>query len=73
MVATLSGSWTPLISNDAGSASILGAEIAYGAWFWWVGGIALASMVVGALLYLLGRRIEAAHRGGDLPAAGSGS
>ena len=73
MVATLSGSWTPLISNDAGSASILGAEIAYGAWFWWVGGIALASMVVGALLYLLGRRTEAAHRGGALPAAGSGS
>lgn len=29
--------------------------------------------VVGALLYLLGRRIEAAHRGGALPAAGSGS
>jgi hypothetical protein len=39
-----------------------------------VGGIALASMVVGALLYLLGRRTEAAARRGDaLPAAGSGS
>jgi glutamate:GABA antiporter len=74
IVATLSGSWTPLISNDAGKASILGAEIAYGTWFWWVGGIALASMVVGALLYLLGRRTEAeAQRGGPLPAAGSGS
>ena len=73
IVATLSGSWTPLISNDAGKASILGAEIAYGTWFWWVGGIALASMAVGALLYLIGRRTEAAaRRGGVLPAAGSG-
>ena len=73
IIATLSGSWTPLISNDAGTTSILGAEIAYGVWFWWVGGIALASMVVGALLYLLGRRTEAAARRGDaLPAAGSG-
>jgi glutamate:GABA antiporter len=73
IIATLSGSWTPLISNDAGTLSIAGAEIAYGAWFWWVGGIALASMVVGALLYLLGRRTEAAARRGDaLPAAGPG-
>jgi glutamate:GABA antiporter len=73
IIATLSGSWTPLISNDAGTTSILGAEIAYGTWFWWVGGIALASMVVGALLYLLGRRTEAAARRGDaLPATGSG-
>jgi amino acid transporter len=55
IVSTLSGSWTPLISNDAGTMSILGAKISYGLWFWWVGGIALASMVVGALLYLLGR------------------
>jgi hypothetical protein len=37
-----------------------------------IGGIALASMVVGALLYLLGRRTEAAHRGGAPPAAGLG-
>ena len=73
IIDTLSGSWTPLISNDAGKTTILGAEIAYGTWFWWVGGIALASMVVGALLYLLGRRTEAAARRGDaLPAAGSG-
>jgi glutamate:GABA antiporter len=73
IVATLSGSWTPLISNDAGTVSIAGAEIAYGTWFWWVGGIALASMVVGALLYLLGRRTEAAARRGDaLPAAEPG-
>jgi glutamate:GABA antiporter len=74
IVATLSGSWTPLISNDAGTVSVAGAEIAYGTWFWWVGGIALASMVVGALLYLVGRRTEAAARRGDaMPAAGSGS
>jgi amino acid transporter len=74
IIATLSGSWTPLISNDAGKTSVFGAEIAYGAWFWWVGGIALTSMIVGALLYLLGRRTEAAARRGDaLPAAGSGS
>jgi glutamate:GABA antiporter len=52
VVATLSGSWTPLISNDAGSISLFGAEIAYGTWFWLVGGIALASLAVGALLYL---------------------
>jgi hypothetical protein len=32
VVATLSGSWTPLISNDSGSVSIAGAQIAYGAW-----------------------------------------
>jgi amino acid transporter len=56
IVATLSGSWTPLISNDAGTVSVFGAQISYGDWFYWVGGIALASMVVGALLYLLGRR-----------------
>jgi amino acid transporter len=72
IVATLSGSWTPLISNDAGKVSVLGAEIAYGSWFWWVGGIALASMVIGALLYLLGRRSETSEaQPGPLPAAGS--
>ncbi|HZD68511.1 MAG TPA: APC family permease [Actinomycetes bacterium] len=73
IVSTLSGSWTPLISNDAGTVKLLGAEISYGAWFWWVGGIALASMVVGALLYLLGRRAEtSAAQPGPLPAAGPG-
>jgi amino acid transporter len=71
--ATLSGSWTPLISNDAGAISVLGAKISYGSWFWWVGGIALASMAVGALLYLLGRRTEtSAARRDALPVAGSG-
>ncbi|MGW0197254.1 APC family permease [Nonomuraea sp. NPDC003201] len=57
VVATLSGSWTPLISNDAGKVTLFGAEIAYGMWFWLVGGIALASLLVGALLYLVGRRV----------------
>ncbi|RSN10418.1 gamma-aminobutyrate permease-like transporter [Nonomuraea sp. WAC 01424] len=55
VVATLSGSWTPLISNDAGTVTLLGARVAYGTWFWLVGGIALASLAVGALLYLVGR------------------
>ncbi len=73
MISTLSGSWTPLISNDAGTVSVLGAKISYGVWFWWVGGIALVSMVVGALLFLLGRRTEAsAAQPGPLPAVGSG-
>ena len=74
IVATLSGSWTPLISNDAGTVSVLGAKISYGAWFWWVAGIAVASMVVGALLYLLGRRTAASPAPtGALPAAGPGT
>jgi hypothetical protein len=73
IVSTLSGSWTPLVSNDAGTVSVFGAKIAYGAWFWWVAGIALASMVVGALLYPLGRRTEAsAAQPGPLPAVRSG-
>ncbi|MFC4113885.1 APC family permease [Nonomuraea zeae] len=58
VVATLSGSWTPLISNDAGAITLFGAEIAYGTWFWLVGGIALASLAVGALLYLAGVRVS---------------
>src|SRR6266498_4034799 len=74
IVATLSGSWTPLISNDSGTVSVLGAKISYGAWFWWVAGIAVASMVVGALLYLLGRRSAASPAPtGAVPAAGPGS
>jgi len=73
IVSTLSGSWTPLISNDAGTLKLFGADIAYGAWFWWVGGIAVVSMVVGALLYMLGRRTEATARTGPtVPAAGPG-
>jgi glutamate:GABA antiporter len=57
IVATLSGSWNPvLISNNAGSVSIFGATISYGTWFWWVAGIAVASLVVAVLLYLVGKR-----------------
>ncbi|MGE5290511.1 MAG: APC family permease [Micromonosporaceae bacterium] len=63
IVSTLSGSWTPLISNSAGKITIFGATIAYGTWFWWIGGIALASLAVGSLLYILG------HRPGSRPAA----
>jgi glutamate:GABA antiporter len=73
IVSTLSGSWTPLISNDAGTVSLFGAKISYGTWFWWVGGIAVASMLVGALLYLLGRRTAATAAHVDvIPAAGPG-
>jgi amino acid transporter len=59
IVSTLSGSWTPLISNSAGQVKILGAVISYGTWFWWIGGIALASLAIGALLYAVGRRTHA--------------
>jgi amino acid transporter len=60
IVATLSGSWNPvLISNNAGSVSLFGATIAYGTWFWWVAGIAVASLVVAVLLYLVGKRSAA--------------
>jgi amino acid transporter len=63
IVATLSGSWTPLISNNAGEVTIFGATISYGTWFWWIGGIALASLAVGSLLYVFG------HRPGSRPTA----
>ena len=69
IIATLSGSWTPLISNSAGSFSIFGAVVSYGTWFWWVAGITVASLAVAVLVYLVG------HRGGDRPArvpAGAG-
>ena len=56
IVATLSGSWTTLIPNDSGSLAILGATIAYGAWFYWIAGIAIVSLVAGAILYAVGRR-----------------
>jgi amino acid transporter len=62
IIATLSGSWTPLISNSAGSFSIFGAKVSYGTWFWWVAGITVASLAVAVLLYLVG------HRSGDRPA-----
>jgi amino acid transporter len=64
IVATLSGSWNPvLISNDAGSIKVFGATIAYGTWFWWVGGIAVASLGVAVVLYLVGRRAAASTAG----------
>jgi L-asparagine transporter-like permease len=54
VIATLSGSWTPLISNDSGALSVGGATIAYGAWFYLVAGIAALSLLVGAGIYFLG-------------------
>jgi hypothetical protein len=76
IIATLSGSWTPLISNAAGTVSVLGATVAYGTWFWWVGGITVASLAVGAMLYLVGRRTTARAASvpagaGDVPQAGA--
>jgi amino acid transporter len=56
IVATLSGSWTPLIPNDGGSLTILGATIAYGAWFYWIAGIALMSLAAAVVLYVVGQR-----------------
>ena len=73
IVSTLSGSWTPQLIPNAHSTKVLGAPVSYGAWFYWVGGIALASLLVGILLYLVGQRTSArAVRGEPLP-AGSGS
>jgi glutamate:GABA antiporter len=56
IVSTLSGSWnSTLISNDAGALKIGSVAVNYGTWFWWVGGIALASLAIASVLYLLGR------------------
>jgi lipid-A-disaccharide synthase-like uncharacterized protein len=75
IIAMLSGSWTSLISNNAGTISLLGAQISYGDWFWWVGGITLASLAVAVLLYLAGRRTaaRAAVLPGDRAAATAGT
>jgi hypothetical protein len=59
VVATLSGSQTPLISNDAGSITVLGATVSYGLWFYLVAGITAASLAIGVVLYLIGRCTEA--------------
>jgi glutamate:GABA antiporter len=57
IVSTLSGSWnSTLISNDAGVLKIGSVAIDYGTWFWWVGGITLASLAIASVLYLVGRR-----------------
>jgi len=71
IVATLSGSWNPLlIPNNTGSVSIFGATINYGTWFWWIAGIAVASLVAGIVLYLVGRRTAA--RPEPVPAGAAG-
>jgi hypothetical protein len=54
--ATLPGSWTPLISNSAGSVTWAGATISYGTWFWWVAGITIVSLLVAVVLYPAARR-----------------
>jgi tellurite resistance protein TehA-like permease len=59
IVVTLSGSQTPLITNDAGAITMLGATISYGLWFYLVAGITVASLAIGVVLYLIGRRTEA--------------
>jgi amino acid transporter len=64
IVATLSGSWTSLISNDSGQLRIFGAVINYGTWFWWIGGITVASLLIAALLYLAGRLAGTSGRRG---------
>jgi amino acid transporter len=69
IIATLSGSWVPqLISNNAGSVSVFGATISYGAWFWWVAGITVISLLVAVVLYVVGRRTA---RGEELVPAGA--
>jgi hypothetical protein len=60
IVATLSGSWTPLIANDSGSVSVGGATVYYGTWFYLVGGIALLSLLIAVALYAVGRRVPTA-------------
>jgi amino acid transporter len=59
VIATLSGSWTPLIANNSGSISIGGAHIAYGVWFYLVAGIAALSLLVAVGIYFLGRATSA--------------
>jgi hypothetical protein len=59
VIATLSGSWTPLIANDSGTISIGGATIAYGAWFYLVAGIAVLSILVSVGIYWLGNATAA--------------
>ncbi|AGB21245.1 gamma-aminobutyrate permease-like transporter [Mycobacterium sp. JS623] len=59
VIATLSGSWTPLISNNSGSLSVGGATIAYGAWFYLVAGIAALSLLVAVGIYFLGHATSA--------------
>jgi len=69
IIATLSGSWTPLIPNNQGEITIAGAHIAYGSWFYLVAGIAVLSLVVATVLYAVGRRTAHVARTRPLPAA----
>lgn len=59
IISTLTGSWTPLISNNAGALKFADGEIDYGTWTWWVAGIAAASLAAGSLVYLTRRRANA--------------
>jgi amino acid transporter len=68
IVATLSGSWTPLIPNDQGEITIAGAHIAYGSWFYLVAGIAVLSLLVATALYAFGRRTARVAKTRPLPA-----
>lgn len=67
MIATLSGSWTPLISNDSGTLAMGGAEIAYGTWFHLVGGMAALSLLVAVVVYWLGKLPRARAMQGVAP------
>ena len=68
-MSTLSGSWTPLISNDSGSVSVAGATVHWGTWFYLVAGIAVLSVLVGVGLYAAGRPGRAAAARTAAPAA----
>jgi len=67
VIATLSGSWTPLISNDSGTISVAGAEIAYGTWFYLVGGLAVLSLLVAVGIYFIGKATSARAAGAAEP------
>jgi amino acid transporter len=67
IISTLSGSWTPLITNNQGELALGGAHIAYGTWFYLVGGIAVLSLAIAVVLYAVGRR-SAAEKPGPVPA-----
>jgi hypothetical protein len=47
-----------------------GATISHGTWFWWIGGITVASPAEAALLCLVGRM--SGNRGAPLPAGAGG-
>ena len=49
--------------------SIAGAQIAFGWWFYLVAGIAVVSLLVAVVLYLVGRRTARATKARPIPAA----